>query len=110
MLLIITVNINTSESTLPDIAKVDDIWFEYALLRDVTMCGKGLCYITDVKYNMYGFVKWFNIRNLRMSLRKIANLPLKDMMIHVVNRSFPIQCLGKVANTMMSESSRKQVR
>lgn len=76
---------------LKDIVPIDEFWAETLLLEPYsTITTRGICIIIDVENFSWKCMKWVTPHNLRIMLKRVQSLPIKDFKFHVVNDSFLI--------------------
>ncbi|XP_018569350.1 retinaldehyde-binding protein 1 [Anoplophora glabripennis] len=69
-----------------DVVPVDDFFIEYLLSTDPAY-QHGICVIIDVSNLPWNILKWLTPGNIKVALRRMQTMPLKEYKIHVVNSS-----------------------
>ncbi|KAK5646333.1 hypothetical protein RI129_004797 [Pyrocoelia pectoralis] len=70
-------------------------WCEQLLCDDWAL-SKGLCILIDVKEFPWALFKWLTPSNIKMGITLLENYPVKEFMIHFVNKSYLVQAALKL--------------
>lgn len=80
------IDTNNKNHTLYRLTHVDDLWMEVAMEEDETQ-KNGLAVIIDMEGYSLKLFRWLTPQNISVCSRKLYNLALRQIDIHVVNTS-----------------------
>lgn len=97
------------ERTVLELAQLDDIWYE-CMLSEYETQQNGLSIIIDFEDLKWSMLQWCLPKYARVGAAKSDLVPVKDMLIHIVNTS-PLQsALIQALKPFLSKSFKDKVR
>ncbi|XP_017771839.1 PREDICTED: clavesin-1-like [Nicrophorus vespilloides] len=102
-------NINPSKVTMKEVVNVDDLWLESIMDDPMTQC-KGLSVIIDISGYSLKLFQWLTPSNIKFGLTKMDTLPVKDIVLHVVNTSFLMSATLKLIWPLLSQKIKDSVK
>ncbi|KAF7267921.1 hypothetical protein GWI33_018871 [Rhynchophorus ferrugineus] len=101
-------NVDCNKMTIHDVVAVDDIWIESLLISNPN-CKNGLCVIIDIANYSWRLIKWMTPHNIKIGLKKLQSIPLKEYRFHVVNQSAMISATIKLIWPLLPDYIKKMV-
>ncbi|XP_030761154.1 uncharacterized protein LOC115886207 [Sitophilus oryzae] len=102
-------NVDCNTMSLTDVVAVDDIWLESIILNSKA-CKQGLCVIVDIANYPWRMIKWLTPHNIKLSLRKLESIPIKEYRFHIVNQATMIHAAIKLTWPLLPEYIKEMVK
>lgn len=77
---------NTSNTSVHELAQLDDIWFQ-AILDERDTIENGIAAIIDMKGYTWKMLRWLTPANVKIAAQSAELIPIKHMEFHVINSS-----------------------
>lgn len=79
-------NVNTNNTTVYELAQLDDLWFQ-AILNEKETIENGVTAIIDMKGYTWKMLRWLTPANIKIAAQSAELIPIKHMEFHVINSS-----------------------
>lgn len=92
-----------------DVIPVDDFFMEFLLATDPGF-QNGICVIVDVSNLPWNLLKWLTPGNIKIALRRIQAMPIKQYKFHVVNSSRILSIAVNIIWPFLPQQIKDEVR
>ncbi|CAG9864375.1 unnamed protein product [Phyllotreta striolata] len=94
---------------IEDVVAVDDFFVEALFLSDGSI-DKGLCVIVDISNFSLKLMKWLTPGNIKIAVKRILSMPIKEFHYHVVNSSLLINVAIKIVWPFLPQQIKEAVK
>ncbi|KAK4879704.1 hypothetical protein RN001_007850 [Aquatica leii] len=77
---------------------------------DVLTLQHGFCMIIDVSGFPWKLAQWLTLNNLKMGTKLIENYPIKEVIVHIVNKSYLLQCSINIVWPLLSDHTKELIK